>query len=204
MTAPEVDMLDSNNMQLSSANTSNDISSASTSNDTVDFDDSGCAFSQTDGNTESSQLPESHILTSEIHPRSEVTRRSHDTAFGVEEPSTSRSHSLANKSAFSDEELCEKFCQLTCGCTKANGKPCSTLFPPEHFADIRAQASLLDCHQLDCVLMGSLMTTMVERENIVDGRHKPVKRSHAPWILGVQENLCISVWRWSELPTLID
>ena len=159
---------------------------------------------QTDGNTELSQLPESHSLTS-----SKVFRWSHDTAFGVEEPSTSRSHSHAKKSASSDEELCEKFCQLTCGCTKANGKPCSILIPPEHFADIHAQPSLLDRYQLDCVLTGSLMTTVLKRENVVDGRHKPVNKKTQSCHMHHGYKVCkktfeFLVWCRSELPASIN
>ena len=78
--------------------------------------------------------------------------------------------------ALSDEELCTAFVQKTCGCTKANGKPCSTLFPVEHYIQHRAQASLLTRQELDLVLLGSIMTTVLDRDSIVDGRHIPAKR----------------------------
>ena len=58
--------------------------------------------------------------------------------------------------ALSNEELCTAFVQKTCGCGKANGKPCSTLFPVEHYIQHRAQASLLTRQELDLVLLGSL------------------------------------------------
>ena len=76
----------------------------------------------------------------------------------------------------SDVDICAAFIQKTCGCTKANGKPCSTLFSVEHYIDHRAQASLLTREQLDLVLLGSIMTTVLDRDGIVDGRHKPAKR----------------------------
>jgi len=75
MPAPKVDMLDASDTLLLVT---------STPNDTVDFDDSGCA---PDTSMEPSRPSENHILTSEIYPRSEVTRRSHDTTFGPEAPS---------------------------------------------------------------------------------------------------------------------
>lgn len=59
-------------------------------------------------------------------------------------------------------------------CTKANGKPCSTLFPVDHFINHRAQASLLTTKELDMVLLGSIMTTVLDHD-AVDGRYKPAK-----------------------------
>ena len=67
-------------------------------------------------------------------------------------------------------------CTKTCGCSKANGKPCRTLFSTEHYTDHHAQASLLNRQELDLVLLGSIMTTVLDRDSIVDGRHKPAKR----------------------------
>jgi len=34
-----------------------------------------------------------------------------------------------------DDELCKQFYERTCGCKKADGKPCSSLFPLEHFVE---------------------------------------------------------------------
>ena len=87
----------------------------------------------------------------------------------------------------SDVAVCAVFVQKTCGCTKANGKPCSTLFPVEHYIDHHAQASLLTREQLDLVLLGSIMITVLDRDSIVDGRHKPAKEekyhmSYAQWL----------------------
>ena len=76
-----------------------------------------------------------------------------------------------------DFELCTEFVQKTCGCTKANGKPCSMLFSVDHYFEHRSQASLLTRQELDLVLLGSIMTTVLDRDSIVDGRHKPAKRS---------------------------
>ena len=76
----------------------------------------------------------------------------------------------------SDVELCTEFVQKTCGCVKANGKPCSTLFTLEHYIEHRSLASLLTRQELDLMLLGSIMTTVMDRDSIVDGRHKPAKR----------------------------
>ena len=69
------------------------------------------------------------------------------------------------------------FVMNTCGCTKASGKPCSTLFTEEHYVDLRAQASFLTHEQLDLVILGSIMAT-VNRDEFRPGytRHKPAKR----------------------------
>ena len=42
-----------------------------------------------------------------------------------------------------DVDVCTTFVEKTCGRTKANGKPCSTLFSVEHYINHLAQASLL-------------------------------------------------------------
>ena len=76
----------------------------------------------------------------------------------------------------SDVELCAEFVRKTCGCAKADGKPCSTLFSVEHYIEHRSLASLLTRQELDLVLLGSIMTTVMDRDSIVDGRHKPAKR----------------------------
>ena len=72
---------------------------------------------------------------------------------------------------------CKEFAQITCGCTKAEGKPCSALFTEEHYADLRAQASFLTREQLDLVIMGSIMATVNNDEFRPSyTRHKPAKR----------------------------
>ena len=77
----------------------------------------------------------------------------------------------------SDYDVCVEFVERTCGCKKADGKPCSSLFPLEHFAEMRSQAFLMTHQELDLVLLGSLMTTLHDHEDTVArGRHKPVKR----------------------------
>ena len=70
---------------------------------------------------------------------------------------------------------CTEFVRLTCGCRKANGKPCSSLFSEEHYAELRAQASFLTHEQLDLVILGSIMAT-IHKDDIFHGRHKPAKR----------------------------
>ena len=72
---------------------------------------------------------------------------------------------------------CWEFARITCGCTKAKGKPCSTLFNEEHYADLRAQASFLTREQLDLVILGLIMATVnTEEFRPSYTRHKPAKR----------------------------
>ena len=70
---------------------------------------------------------------------------------------------------------CAEFVRLTCGCSKADGKPCSGLFSEEHYAELRAQAYFLTHEQLDLVILGSIMAT-IHKDDISHGRHKPAKR----------------------------
>jgi len=65
-----------------------------------------------------------------------------------------------------EEQLCAEFVRLTCGCKKADGKPCGTQFPLEYYIEIRAQASLLTRNELDMVLLCSVMTTINMSDNI--------------------------------------
>lgn len=75
-----------------------------------------------------------------------------------------------------DVPVCKKFTEDTCGCTKADGNPCSTLFSLEHYIELRAQASFLTHDELDLVLMGSIMSTIMT-DDVAWCRHKPTKRS---------------------------
>ena len=72
---------------------------------------------------------------------------------------------------------CKEFLRTTCGCTKANGKPCSTLFSEEHYTHLRAQATFLTHEQLDLVILGSIMAT-VSTDDFRSSycRHKHAKR----------------------------
>ena len=70
-----------------------------------------------------------------------------------------------------DLPVCEKFVHDTCGCTKADGKPCSSLFSMEHYLELRAQASFLTHDELDLVLMGSIMSTILT-DDVAWCRHK--------------------------------
>lgn len=76
----------------------------------------------------------------------------------------------------SPDLVCEKFVRDTCGCLKADGKPCSSLFSMEHYFELRAQASFLTHDDLDLVLMGSIMSTILT-DDVAWCRHKPAKRS---------------------------
>ena len=97
------------------------------------------------------------------------------------EPSTRQSTSsrVAEERCIDDEVVCEGFVRHTCGCKKApNKQPCSSLFSIQHYMDLRAQAALLAPQELDMVLIGSLMTTILDETHTVkDGRHASAKRS---------------------------
>ena len=73
-------------------------------------------------------------------------------------------------------QLCKEFIESTCGCKKFKGKPCSSLFPLDHYIDLRAQSSLLTHDELDLALLGCISCTIITDEYIRDGRHKPAKR----------------------------
>ena len=76
-----------------------------------------------------------------------------------------------------DHELCVEFCEQTCKCRKADGKPCSTLFSIDHYEEMRSQSYTLTHDELDLVLMGSLVSTLHNQEDTVArSRHKSVKR----------------------------
>ena len=42
-----------------------------------------------------------------------------------------------------DHELCVEFYEKTCGCLKADSKPCSTLFYLDHYEELRAQSYIM-------------------------------------------------------------
>lgn len=77
----------------------------------------------------------------------------------------------------SDEVACNDFIRHTCGCKKAGGNPCSSMFSVEHYIVLRAQSALLTRTELDMVILGSIMsTTLDDTHSIKDGRHKDTKR----------------------------
>ena len=83
----------------------------------------------------------------------------------------------SSQEAMTDYDLCTKFFEHTCSCKKNKGKPCSSLFPLEHYVDMRAQAAAMTNQELDLVLLGLIMTTIHDHdETVVRGRHKPAKR----------------------------
>ena len=76
-----------------------------------------------------------------------------------------------------DEDTCSEFVSRTCGCKKANGGPCSSLFSVDHYVTLRAQAALLTRDKLDMVILGSIMSTTLDiNHSIKNGRHKDAKR----------------------------
>ena len=77
----------------------------------------------------------------------------------------------------SDEDVCAEFVRRICGCKKANGMPCRSLFSIEHYITLCAQSALLTRNELDMVIFGSLMSTTLDDNHCVkDGRHKGAKR----------------------------
>ena len=75
----------------------------------------------------------------------------------------------------SDYDICVEFYERTCQCKKADGKPCSSLFPLEHYVDTYAWPSIID----DSPGAGFrlLMTTLHDHDTTVaHGKHKPAKR----------------------------
>ena len=77
----------------------------------------------------------------------------------------------------SELSKCEKFLVETCGCTLADGAPCSTLFKQQYIMDTRAQCFFLSRDQLDMLILGSVVCTICEDDDVgVRSGHKPTKR----------------------------
>jgi len=66
-------------------------------------------------------------------------------------------------------EKCVKFVETTCGCTLADGKPCSTLLPLQYYVDYRAQVFFLSREQLDMVLLGNVASNIREDYDVGTG-----------------------------------
>ena len=66
-----------------------------------------------------------------------------------------------------DEEVCKEFLRCTCGCKKAAGSPCSSLFPLQHYVTFHSQSVLLTQNELDMVLLGSIMSTALDDSHSV-------------------------------------
>ena len=144
----------------------------------IPLENSLCCMNGEQGNSDAVKLSE--VCTSQVclpndhHPSPSTHSVNHDTPAQVDNTSD-----IVHQSAvMSDYEICVQFYERTCGCQKADGKPCSSLFTLEHFVDMRSQASLMTHQELDLVILGSLMTTLHDHETTVArGRHKPSKRS---------------------------
>ena len=77
----------------------------------------------------------------------------------------------------SELSKCDKFLLATCGCTMANGKPCSSLFSRQYLTDTRAQSFLLSREQLDMLLLGSVASTVCDDDDVGQrSGHRPAKR----------------------------
>ena len=71
---------------------------------------------------------------------------------------------------------CQEFVEKTCGCHLADGSPCSSLFPLEHYIQLRAQSSFLNRDELDLTLIGAIMSIVIQDDNIRDGHKNPKRR----------------------------
>ena len=125
--------------------------------------------------------------TDELNVSVSVVSCSGQSSFANNEQSVSQQASSQNTVApvdeeargqhSSDEEACAAFVRRTCGCKKANGSPCSSLFTVDHYILLRAQSALLTHDELDMVLLGSIMSTTLDNSHCIrDGRHKDAKR----------------------------
>ena len=112
------------------------------------------------------QAPESTACIHETQPSS----------IPEHQPTSTASSSVTVPLQATELRLCTNFTETTCGCKKANGKPCSSLFPLDHYIDLRAQSSFLTHDELDLALLGCIMSTVITDEYVRDGRHKPAKR----------------------------
>ena len=93
-------------------------------------------------------------------------------------PSTPTDTSIVQSAVeeMTDEIVCREFIEQTCGCKKASGRPCSSQFSLEYYFERRAQASLLTRNELDLIMLGSIMSSTRVDNDVVHGRHKPIKR----------------------------
>ena len=60
-----------------------------------------------------------------------------------------------------------EFYENACGCSKADGKPCSMLFHLDHYEELRTQSYIMTHDELDHALMGSLRATMHNQETLL-------------------------------------
>lgn len=56
-----------------------------------------------------------------------------------------------------DAEELDTFLAGGCGCNRAGGQPCSSLFTKEHYEEIRLSCQDLSRNELDMVLLGQIM-----------------------------------------------
>ena len=90
-----------------------------------------------------------------------------------------------------DNDICRDFLRRTCGCKKADGEPCSSLFSVEHYITLRAQFALLSRTELDMVLPGSLMSTTLDDSHTID--IKMLKGAKYHLILCIMGTMCVKL-----------
>jgi len=87
-------------------------------------------------------IPDEHQQSSDGHLLGSTSMSS---AEGNDTTTTTTSQTTVDK-VNSDYDVCVEFVEHTWGCKKADGKPCSSLFPLEHFVVMRSQAFLMTHH----------------------------------------------------------
>ena len=71
-----------------------------------------------------------------------------------------------------NEEKLKALLAQGCGCKRAGGKPCSTLFTEVHFVDILLQCADLTRQELNLVLLGQIMATLSDGPYTADAKHR--------------------------------
>ena len=101
------------------------------------------------------------------------------TAAAKAKAAASKAKEIARLKRWESEQAAEleKFVETTCGCTLADGKPCSTLLPLQYYVDYRAQVFFLSREQLDMVLLGNVASNIREDDDVgTRNGHRPAKR----------------------------
>ena len=111
-----------------------------------------------------------------------------------------RHHSLVNQED-PDPDL-TRFLENGCGCKRAKGKPCSTLFSRAHNEDYRQQCMALTRDELDLVLLGQIITLLSNDRYKTQVFEKTISQttvSHAVpswWMENMWQNISDAAWNW--------
>lgn len=104
-----------------------------------------------------------------------------------------------------DERECvSTFMSLGCGCSKVNGRACSTQFSTEYVTSVRESCAELSRLELDMAILGYLVGGMNTSSTVsVVSRHKPCERESThhlspPGEASVRENVHFPPRCWEE------